>query len=104
MEYGEYELVKKSNSGEEVLQTFRGITAKDKGFEAFIEYCAEHGEDDGYVGKRYTDIVDGYNDYHAEMLLKWLDKNGYIYEDFMKGAYSLYLRKAKDSDYEDYEF
>ena len=46
MEYGEYELVKKSNSGEEVLQTFKGITAEDKGIEAFIEYCSTHPEDD----------------------------------------------------------
>ena len=104
MEYGEYELVKKSNSGEEVLQTFKGITAEDKGIEAFIEYCSTHPEDDQWVADRYNGITDGMGYESVERLMEWLDRNGYIYEDFLRGAYSIYLRTQLEDDAEDYEF
>ena len=40
----------------------------------------------------------------VERLMEWLDKNGYIYEDFLRGAYSIYLRTQLEDDAEDYEF
>ena len=40
----------------------------------------------------------------VERLMERLDRNGYIYEDFMNGKYTIYLRTQLEDDAEDYEF
>lgn len=101
MEYGKYELFKRSNSGDELIETFEGIGALDKGIEAFMEYCADHPEDDGWVARRYGGLADDderMGNESVERLLMWMDRNGQIHEDFLNGHYTLYLLDVNDLD------
>lgn len=101
MEYGKYELFKRSNSGDELIETFEGIGAQNKGIEAFMEYCADHPEDDEWVARRYGGLADDDERMgveSVERLMMWLDRNGQIHEDFLNGHYTLYLKNVSDLD------
>ena len=94
--------MKIDNSGEEILKTFEGITAMDDGLQEFLEHCVDQDADQ-WVSEMYSNIIEGYDDHTLSKLLKWLDKNGQIHQDFLNSHYTLVLRDVTESDETEYD-